>query len=127
MSRAIKFRVWDEKRGQMFAVENLIFTHSGGIWIGFHADNPSRNAALFCGEGAVLMQFTGLLDKDGREIYEGDTLTASSGFKGVVTWWQDLPGFLIVAEKATEFSSMVGTWEIIGNIYENPDLLRAKE
>ena len=75
----------------------------------------------------VLMQFTGLLDKQGKEIYEGDIVEfkyanikklkraviewGSSGF-WVVGWWNkiaDYKGF-----------------EVIGNIYENPELLEVK-
>lgn len=107
MSRSIKFRAWwpDDK------VMEYDFEHD----LGNYLTNETE-----------LMQFTGLLDKNGREIYEGDIVVADgSQFRGVVTWYKGLPGFMIFANKATEFSFLGGTiWEVLGNIYENPELLK---
>ena len=92
------------------------------------------------GEDVILMQSTGLVDKDGKEIFEGDFITDGHTL-GVLRNHQTL-GFYMVDEKGKEnFLSdtvdtegfeeakefMENSIEIIGNIYENPELLEDKE
>jgi uncharacterized phage protein (TIGR01671 family) len=69
-----------------------------------------------------LMQFTGLLDKNGKEIYEGDILALVNGYCDVVkfersAWrWNDGHNILGVSWNLESF-------EVLGNIYENPELM----
>lgn len=82
----------------------------------------------------VLMQSTGLFDKNGNEIFEGDIVkfTITNGFDyvvdeyGVVTYKQG--AFFIVKDFAEYLISYVYTDEIevVGNIYENPEFLEVK-
>lgn len=71
-----------------------------------------------------IQQYTGLKDKNGKEIYEGDILEGSLGTTIEIYWHDEFAQFL----SRTKSSSGLGigntsSWEIIGNIYENPELL----
>jgi uncharacterized phage protein (TIGR01671 family) len=84
-----------------------------------------------------LMQFTGLHDKNGKEIYEGDIVRYFHDDEAIVEvrWWNELAQFAI-AWRSQRIKSLRGCdsepilintnidGEVIGNIYENPELLK---
>jgi len=81
-------------------------------------------------KNATLMQFTGLKDKDGKEIYEGDICRVSIPLHGdrefVVKWSEEFARFDIAishSKNKDEEAHWVPEHEVIGNIYENPELL----
>jgi hypothetical protein len=70
----------------------------------------------------IPLQFTGLLDKNGKEIYEGDIIRAfdsmGEAIKHEIKWRQDLCAFTAHQKWIDE-----SKFEVIGNIYENPELI----
>ena len=111
MNREIKFRVWDKYIGKMFKIIRV---------------NEELN--LFCFQwGKYLMQYTGLRDKNGKEIYEGDILNQGYGFKPFVI--KDIRLDTIKIARMIKFKQEhknAVEIEVIGNIYENPELLNDK-
>ena len=69
-----------------------------------------------------LMQFTGLTDKNGKEIYEGDIIKESSGQSYRVVF--EAPSFKKACESGAYNLQATQYLEVIGNIYETPDLVK---
>ena len=72
--------------------------------------------------GCKLMQFTGLKDKNGKEIYESD-IVESMGHKYLIQWMDGMFVSLLIPEKLFQFRKVNHACEVIGNEYENPELL----
>lgn len=117
MSREIKFRAWDIHCKHMLDHSDLIdVVDGGGSVIQMILDE-----SIEC----HLMQYTGLKDRNGVEIYEGDILRCDEGQNWRVLWsfdgakWVTINGDLI-----EDLAETFCYDEIIGNIHENPDLLK---
>lgn len=134
--REIKFRAWDNVVKEMLPnVQN-------------HINDPdwAFGRMLQNGDRFSIMQFTGLLDKNGREIYEGDIcklVTDSFSEKlgksykewTVEIWYQQFDASFVATSERTEsaltwhfgetdFNGHQFIYEVIGNIYEHPNLLK---
>ena len=135
-SRVLKFRAWDKTQDHMIASDELIFHE--------YTDVEDH----FCDEDLDFMQYTGLKDKNGKEIYSGDILDLHSTVNGVnlfeVYYSESQARFSIkyytnrmpkrsleyeysVSDffKPCEFSGEVD-YEVIGNIYEHKHLLESE-
>jgi len=117
--RTIKFRAWDLFNGEMAYSDK--YPHIAKFF--FYVDS------LLAGENGIeLMQFTGLLDKNGKEIYEGDITKDSTGVC-LIDWNDKLASFCL-RRNGWAFDHFFGEAvdpsdvEVIGNIYENPELLK---
>lgn len=113
--RTIKFRAWDGKKMREWG-----FLHKGAF-VGI----PTESGAMDYPQ----MQFTGLLDKNGKEIYEGDILLNTSGWDisgNQVIRWNEKNAWFELGDEGEKLSKYAvhEFWEIIGNIYENPELLQ---
>ena len=127
--REIKFRAWDNSRGIMrFGNDNLMMDLSGNLlWqFGYSGGNMLPKEER---ENYILMQFTGLFDKNKKEIYEGDIIEIESNdfnrhfgdmVKAEVCW-----GTCGWCQKGFPDD---GRWwpdcKVVGNIHENPELLK---
>ena len=123
MTREIKFRAWRRDEQKMYNIATLSFMkNSDGTAVsrgceGWFGDNHRDRFSL---DEVTLMQFTGLLDKNGKEIYEGDIL--DSTIPAVVKYDEDTASF--VAKTDIKFPlRKVGLYLILGDIYKNPELL----
>jgi hypothetical protein len=128
--RKIKFRIWDKYFKFMdydFSNDYLI-TNDGKV-----LEKIEKRFANQCwheyeeDKNCVLMQYTGLKDKNGNKIYEGDILLDNVGL-GEVKWVQEHSAFLCLAEQRYYYlessdGETLKNSETIGNIYENPELI----
>lgn len=117
--REIKFRAWDKKGKQMINQPDLCM--DGDV---FYALDEEGTEFRF----DEIMQFTGLKDKNGKEIYEGDITkdgcigvgeVSFDEYQGRYRTWNKLSG----GEMGLTFE-YARQLEIIGNIYENPELVK---
>ena len=119
--RQLKFRSWNGKSMQYggFSI------HCTGKVDGsvLHADNP-----------LVVMQFTGLIDVNGKEVYEGDIIarTEDHNLTQIVTWgesshWRGMDdGYNVhhIGFSVGEYFFSIDNFVVVGNIHQNPELLK---
>lgn len=116
--RQIKFRSWDGKN-----MWNDVMVYSGSEWNSL-TDTPVPN---------VLMQFTSLTDKNGKEIYEGDILKVQDPYNenwstngAEVIFSNAYVGGWVISDSSgrnLNLGSRQSRLQIIGNVHENPELL----
>jgi hypothetical protein len=127
--REIKFRAWLKEDKKMVNIETIDFTDKS---IQYLEKNEFINAYLLrrvSFDDVELMQYTGLNDKNGKEIYEGDILFFRDENTKYVVVWQDA-AFIIKSVEIRKYSEKM-CWlddteiccEIVGNVYENKNLL----
>ena len=124
--REIKFRAWDKIHKKIRVVKAIEF----GVGVSLENDDMGDI------DGYVIMQYTGLLDKNSKEVFEGDLLGG--------TWGDGYIGYCDKCKSFEYFGTVFGcmacegdvTWrelvendgklEVIGNIYESSNLLDTK-
>ena len=149
--REIKFRVWDKDLKHMHIVGT---GHHDSIVFGKNNRFEYRNMQNGCGSGDesdtyILMQFTGVLDKNKKEIYEGDIVICKEypffgddgltelNYVGEIFISEEGDGYYLdlhavssrVSGRACgeSISEYMGKLEVIGNIYQNPELLEDRK
>ena len=126
--RDIKFRVWDNERNAMLNSKSVdIDFFEGKIEI---TSDTIRYDEVYTDEikDFELMQYIGLEDKIGREIYEGDIITITLDTGNVITGSVGMNNGQWSIKYYDRYYSLVSIWyeikpEVIGNIYENPELI----
>lgn len=137
--REIKFRAWGKESKKMHIVSlmNTYPEYLGQFPKGLWAQTiwlEGENVPIFHCDKDELMQYTGLLDKNGKEIYEGDILRSgmrrgySGGYTNDQVVWGEKSGEWLLADLKTgekmQMQNDPKLREVIGNIYENGELLK---
>jgi uncharacterized phage protein (TIGR01671 family) len=133
--RKIEFRAWDKREKRMGEVTDIRFSKSQYpcVNVRFKQNGKIIDERYCFGQedgcdNVILMQFTGLYDKNGNEIYEGDIVTGLFNHTDII-------GHIVYGSDATFFIKRKGLYgiglnnaedwlEVIGNIYENQELLK---
>ena len=124
-----RYRVWDKQTERMHIVSGIDFNDglvsSVNIW---HEGWPW----VLEPDEIVLMQSTGLKDKNGVDVYQGDIIRCTRGCPHEVIWLEKYGGTFFGGMPAWYLSglsngySWTGREEVIGNIYENSELLEGQ-
>ena len=133
--REYKFRCWDTENKEMLKVQELDFEDT--FYGGRLSIRTDKYNDYFDMEDMVLMQYTGLKDKNEKEIYEGDIVKINDEIIAKVIWDNDYLGYFLYANEENSIDSFEngeqplydywGSIEVIGNIYDNPELLEKGE
>lgn len=121
MNREVKFRAWDTKINEMLPVVKLNFQAKEVTY--YESEDYEDKSDWQHFENCILMQYTGLKDKNGVDVYDGDILKANHTTVAVEwtghSWGAanelDNEDYIVITDP--------GSFEVIGNIHENPELL----
>lgn len=133
--RELKFRAWDKITNRYYVVSTLEYADNGELCEVWLADIMviETNDACRNPKDVILEQYTGLKDKNGKEIYEGDIIQEEIDFNSkmtdgvftyVVEWDNDTLSYGLrgsgnsIHDELWEVNASV---EIVGNIHENQD------
>ena len=124
--REIKFRAWFKEENRMIEWEQLHLENDDCglmVWIGENGDNFGTTSGYPI-DNFELMQYTGLKDKNGNEIYEGDIIKYDTGRPEQISF--DNARFTSGNDRGRTLLSkgLARLCKVIGNIYENPELLQ---
>lgn len=121
-----RYRAWDKIHKTMYEVDDIMSLDFGKSEISVKTlffEKTNR----YDFDDIVLMQSTGLIDKNGKEIFEGDIIASPDGFLiGVIEFRVSLGMFvsdLVEYNSFERLCNVASSRKIIGNIWEHPELL----
>ena len=131
-----KFRAWDKRFSEF--VEDFFVSEDGKIYKKSTDTGYGIAISRETSDEVILMQSTGLKDKNGKEIFEGDILIVSDEHSWVEVVSYNQGKAMFVTEEINRefkvpetplydlFNTNIFKFEIVGNIYENPELLEVE-
>lgn len=125
-----KYRAWDRIRKTMYRDEDIVSINlmESKIYVKTPFFEQVNSYRL---RDVDTMVSTGFTDKDGKDIFSGDIVMSRYGlFKGVITLKRDIGAYVIRMigyKDSVRLSAAANTTEIIGNRWENPELLEVKQ
>ncbi|EAC3694202.1 TPA_asm: hypothetical protein GYT39_13490 [Listeria monocytogenes] len=133
--RAIGFRAFVKETKKMLPVTDLCFNEIEAVGVsGCGNAKCTLCVDWYNFDDVLLMQYTGLKDKNGKKIFEGDIVINSKGQIGYIAFLIQEAGFVVVLKNSdyslghrntNECYERATHHKIIGNIHENPELMEA--
>ena len=125
-----RYRAWDTTNKEMFK-DTFSITESGQVVVVEQEDVMCPPDYVFV-DNLVIMQSTGLKDKNGKEIFEGDIVKMTKDVYSEPTYYEVVRhrgGAYRIESKqhGCELWLRHADCEVVGNVYENPELLEVKE
>lgn len=122
MKREIKFRVWLKEKKQM--IQDVHICPEYGWLVMSDNDALEETCDKVSEKELIWMQYTGLKDKNGVEVYEGDKVMFDYEWTkpdeiGVITWNKDTASFQIKGHIPSSSMKHLDRMKVIGNVYEN--------
>ena len=123
--KEFKMKAWLKKEKKMVAIIGIDFNYE---YIRYTEDDNLFNSDYKTAEfkDIELLQFSGVKDNGGQELYEADVIKFNDGIDdiyGLISYDDEDGTYRVSYENITEhLSDLEGDFEIVGNIFENPDL-----
>ncbi|ALQ36184.1 hypothetical protein RO03_05920 [Fusobacterium nucleatum subsp. nucleatum] len=123
--KEFKMKAWLKKEKKMVAIIGIDFNYE---YIRYTEDGNlfNENYKTVAFKDIELLQFSGAKDKAGQELYEADVIKFNDGIDdiyGLISYDDEDATYRVSYENITEhLSDLEGDFEIVGNIFENPDL-----
>jgi hypothetical protein len=126
--REHKFRAWDPQFNRWLLPEDITICGDGTVYVDRRGENGGDVIDTVQPPKVVLESFTGLKDKDGREIYEGDFCRFFSGSIREIIFNNGGFGYISSGDFVGlaghhHFDEIIIFLEVVGNIYDTPELL----
>lgn len=123
-----KFRAWDKKWEEMRGVKQILFDRENVFDVSLDYEDFVVHENI---DNIILMQSTGLFDKNGQEVFVGDIIKCTRGCPHEVYLEKEYGGTYVGGMPAIYLKSLLngyawtGDEEIVGNVYQNHELLEA--
>ncbi|EDN9715615.1 hypothetical protein GJB75_09920 [Listeria monocytogenes] len=135
--REIEYRAFVKETKKMLPVTDLCFNETEAVGVSGCGDaNCTLCVDWYSFDDVVLMQYTGLKDKNGKKIFEGDIVINSKGQIRYIAFLVQEAGFVVVLKNSdyrlghrntNECYEKATHHKVIGNMHENPELLEVAE
>lgn len=121
-----EYRVWDSEHKRWLPF-GMVMTDQDGNWWFMHepnSDDPTQKQPLLEPmDNIYFTYFTGMYDRHGNKIFQGDIITSTAHpRRRVVTWNQEMCGYNVRGTHVVDGQHR-STVEVLGNMFENPELV----